>query len=498
MAVEVPLHDTLTDLNLEEAAVHPASSLTTLPTAHTSIAELQPGLADVIRRYIVNERRRNFAFLDRYDHSYMNGEMFWVELANEEAFRPHNGHRKAEFQPSLRAPLGSQLYIFGQSMGAHYTVPLRLAPEQRGERIDIHDIQVQWNNEWSRIVEWLKDQYENQDEDYAWRKFPDIEHEQHQKWWKYNGKHFHLLELPAELRNLIYLYSLGPILIPRLKHIYNIVGDLHNENFLTLGIGSSTPAAGLFRRWKPITRGFNALDDPPVGLPNINLLFVSKQVSREALDAVWLNSTIRFESESQFTEARSRKKYLPLCKFVAFAPACALNNIQFNFAADAYFRLVGIKPSQSKPWKASTSDLYTLQTLKELKIRTLDLRFMSPKHKDARDPWVNALHPDGIGNRHSCQKIWIDWFLTFLLPHLQECKGIKRVTLSGCIKNSTRLKWEQILRDKDTLLVDAAQTIAGIQAHHTMCKPILCHCLKPCPRRNLRDDCNVEAFSYED
>jgi hypothetical protein len=62
------------------------------------------------------------------------------------------------------------------------------------------------------------------------------------------------------------------------------------------------------------------------------------------------------------------------------------------------------------------------------------------------DPWsAISSREDKAIDHVSCQKVVVDWFFTMALTYL---KSVPRITLSGDVKQSTRLKWEHILTDE--------------------------------------------------
>ena len=87
----------------------------------------------------------------------------------------------------------------------------------------------------------------------------------------------------------------------------------------------------------------------------------------------------------------------------------------------------------------------------------LYLRFTVP-HDGSVDPWFstgeyNGHAPNSItdfrGHDYrldiACQKLVVHWILTFAKQYLEK---IPLVTLYGCIKNSTKAKWDKILKDE--------------------------------------------------
>jgi hypothetical protein len=98
-------------------------------------------------------------------------------------------------------------------------------------------------------------------------------------WWRLNGQHFPLMDLPAELRLEIYQQALGGDIYPHVGYIRGtstrkvILGSL-NENI-------------------PLHGGDNA-DASRLNPPNYALLRVSKEIHSDALKAGWEGTPKRF------------------------------------------------------------------------------------------------------------------------------------------------------------------------------------------------------------
>ena len=119
------------------------------------------------------------------------------------------------------------------------------------------------------------------------------------------------------------------------------------------------------------------------------------------------------------------------------------------------------------------------------------LTFESTKFSAQSDPW-GYLGPyngheslcdfggsrAGQGFSTSCQKLIIDWILTFAKPCLE---GIPKVILSGYIKHSTKLKWEAIFEDERNGICHDMSAARYQIAHWPRDDlPPRCHCTKPC------------------
>jgi len=105
-------------------------------------------------------------------------------------------------------------------------------------------------------------------------------------WWSYNKKKFRFLDLPPELRSSIYIQALGPVVEPgyaapptcRWGRHSPVDGRLEGMWF-TLG----TRRLGVNHRPMPEL----ALEWPRIERPHYSILYLNKQIYREALVEAW-------------------------------------------------------------------------------------------------------------------------------------------------------------------------------------------------------------------
>lgn len=536
---------------------HPLSLVPLKQAAPTAaIMEKEPGIAAAVFAFTIAERRRDYNFLSRYDHQYMDGQTLSVvcvpppsPLSNK---RKRNSTATAPAPTSMAMPSSSRIYEFRElnKFAPKYTRALRICPSHLASTVlasvvtaegsvQVEHIEVQdpRTGKWEPVIAWLKRTYGGEDRVKEVRleihKNSEAQLEEQRTWWRHNHSHFRLLELPGELRELIYLHTLGPFVIPRLKTITGKT-SLPKDVYLTLGTGSNDTALNpsladvAWPNWhkRELIRD---VDDVPIDYPNTNLLCVNKQVYQEARVVGWRDTTKRFQSP----DIGHRSGHLDLRRYLRrfqimshralrMPTLHALNHLQLEFTAAAYFEFIGIstRPNDLKPnnWYPAwaQSDPHPSRHISRLyhaQIKTLDLRFMSPKRVDARDPWYDRNKIDfgtrefvylenGVrqtGFRHCCQKTWIDYFLTLALHyHFRRMPNIKNITLSGCIKNSTREKWERILKDEKRgtpVVHDMQDDIVAMRMSPVKWE---CFCARPCPRMEGPDEKHAEGFYYDD
>lgn len=309
-------------------------------------------------------------------------------------------------------------------------------------------------------------------------------------WWDNNGKQFDFFKLPLEMRQLLYLEFLGGgIILPQVR------SKGARSRSVTFGHGDKTV---------PKDRVGSKID-PDIVHPDPKILLVCQRTYHEAKDAVWTCATKRFSSTSSFNR-------LNISQIRLHGHPKALNRVQLELPAAHYFELIGIRPRFGAPFAPmfAGDQAVALGLLKSFNtVKYLDFRFISPKHERAICPWGSIPRRAASSQEHSCQKVWIDWFFTLAFEHLLGwiCKShneenkITRVktiiTMSGCIKKSTRDKWETIFPAEQKLkthggppsfldqLKDAAVEIRKTKQDDL---PIKCDCSYPCSATNIPEN----------
>ena len=150
-----------------------------------------------------------------------------------------------------------------------------------------------------------------------------------------------------------------------------------------------------------------------------------------------------------------------------------LQRLRLQLSAASYFELIGIRPQRGAPFAELEDSKHVIPLTQLPEVRQLELAFIDTSHPDAQCPW------GGVSASHSCQKVWIDWFLTLALKHL-DGKGIC-VTLIGCIPDSVRAKWELILKDaQEGRAIDTAADRVAILRTKEEDLPLKCLCTVLC------------------
>lgn len=444
---------------------------------------LTPNLDSIIEaanEFIERERKHNFYFLARHSRQYKDVHevlvMVHADDADVQNLRNKAGRRSTiDFQ-------NHQWYAFSEplcSNGLRRVVAIEIIPEKPITAANMRVLDVLDPYRDGRVVmldTWLRESYEWHDT-YAMR-FRDIQRSEQQLWWESNGKAFSLLDLPLELRESIYLHIIGFVVLPDIIWSKN--------QLVTLGAGFSYGD-----RYRP---GFTL--DPDIEPPNLTIVRVNKQVYKEVMEVAHRDTFKRFRAMGRggHSEARPRPRssfYVNITRIRSLTPHVAfLRNMQLEMSAVRYFSFIGIMPTLHDPvgLNARLSGMFPQSRRIEAEIlstfsalQNLDLRFISPKHPEAACPWTVRLDKT-LRDTHSCQKLWIDWFLTFAWDYLNPLRQVN-ISLSGCVKNSTRMHWEYILNEKR---IDWTPEIKNLEfeiwKNKSDMTPISCICSIPCSK----------------
>ncbi|KAL9083994.1 MAG: hypothetical protein Q9165_008270 [Trypethelium subeluteriae] len=250
--------------------------------------------------------------------------------------------------------------------------------------------------------------------------------------WKENGGAFPFLKLPRELRDIIYVYALGPSVELREYQPY--------------------------RKKKQPRVIVN--DHVRVG-PNIELLCCCQQICREALyilsrcvtfDFCLLGFTNHYFTKKAVprhsTERRLRRKgidYLDLTK---------IRHVRLAFSPDQFLQFFGAQLSEEKRWRLSRA----AASLQNIELDSLELEIQHPYVMERCD-WL----------KRGCHETVVSWILDAAFPYIKHLP----VRLTGCVKDSVREEFSARLKtapqfedtyfdgDEDETIIDAIPLRGG-------------------------------------
>ena len=286
---------------------------------------------------------------------------------------------------------------------------------------------------------------------------------------------FRFMELPRELRFMVFEASLGPVLWPD----YRVIEESETPWIACLHAHGATPASQHDQNDTPLHKSLDNLKTSvntwPRGLsinaPRLRdkvschhpqsrrpygstrdstqwiktLLLVSKTFSSEAQKAIWESTT------KNIGNIATLSRTIPHLSTIPFN---TLRRVSLKFSDRAYLRLLGYKTTAElafAPLPAEKANSLSVLTSINT-IDYLDLHFQAPLpfqfFGDRIHP-VTQIKLDPVVIL--CQKVWVDWFLTLLYEKFaqgyEEGSNVPMVSVSGDVKNSTRWEWETVWRE---------------------------------------------------
>ncbi|KAJ4359663.1 uncharacterized protein N0V89_000219 [Didymosphaeria variabile] len=342
------------------------------------------------------------------------------------------------------------------------------------------EIEVYVGYQWVCFSQWLQSTFMPRFNYYS----TELTQQQTQAWSR-NGKTFRLLDLPREIRDMIYLYAMGKTGSFKLFMMDTVSKDLTHclPTSKKIGwLGGSTAATDrntdvkdslsvliapsnsgrLLQERDQICEGDNRLalvfrNKEMCGnrssYPHLVPLLVNKQVHEEVICAQWKLTTKRVDVFN-WQHPWKTKGCLDLIKtYQAHYSLGALGRVQLYLDHYTYARIF---PSKGLAYdKAADMIVDFLAALPPIQI--LEFHFAG---------WDDEVHEE----RHSflmCYKVSIDWYLRTLLGqirHLIQRGRFNRIVVSGHVKHSTRAMWETIFADeKQGVVHDMAEEMQLIR-----------------------------------
>jgi hypothetical protein len=253
------------------------------------------------------------------------------------------------------------------------------------------------------------------------------------------------MELPAELRAVLYRHILGSYIHPRQEYDPTL---RHNQTRVRVALGTSGLASyyggNILDRYRDNGGSF----DPHAKIygaqpPNVKLFRLNHQVREEALKAGW-EGTIKYFTAPGYLEEVLNNPHPP--------PYQWLTDLELQFSVLEYFEMFGVSIAPTMHIDPSDSKGHLLQGITGLK--TVRLRFPNPYKAEVRDNPLGAFHwyneskdwfrkDDNYANMevYPCHRTMVEYILNLAFPFV---KHVPNVRMSGCIKTSQKTKWEHI------------------------------------------------------
>ncbi|KAI9660422.1 MAG: hypothetical protein M1821_009772 [Bathelium mastoideum] len=213
--------------------------------------------------------------------------------------------------------------------------------------------------------------------------------------WKESRKPFRLLDLPGELRNVIYAFALGTSVEPG---AYPPIGE--NALFIFSPYGQLVE-------------------------PNRVLLLTCKQVCREVLYVLSQHTKFTFSritwTRAFFTKKKCLRQQLQkrLEDQGLYSIRSKIKNVRLFFPFDQFLQFFGAQLSEEKQWRPSPAATY----LRQLQLDKLELHIDHPAHMRHCD-WLNG----------GCHETVVEWILAAAFPYIKN----HPVKLTGYVKDSVK------------------------------------------------------------
>ncbi|KAF1992578.1 hypothetical protein K402DRAFT_416225 [Aulographum hederae CBS 113979] len=356
--------------------------------------------------------------------------------------------------PSL---LGScsekKLYTIYEENRIGWTLPLRLVCFPRRQdgglifRVDVH---IQGRR--MELSKWL-DTKNKAPDTFDPRRVGEYGYEKQWRWWCSNEKHFRILDLPQELRDILLLHIVGERVYPK---FWNKDGGMN----VSLTRGEITPKTKLtdYSLWDVIHK------------PNTSVLLLNKKITKDAMNVLYEDTSKVFRSHLELDMCTPEILFNSITGLRMRLRAIEL---EFDYAMYYEFFSMDVSIYSGRTNNSAFNTASRLKTFTGLK--DLTIRFMGSNVGKHYDPWYDPW--DDESEPVACLKVLVDWILSYAFRHI---KQIPHVYLEGCIKDSVRAKWEPALKDYQRYGTEPKIDLSAIRKLPDDNFPPKCKCTTSC------------------
>lgn len=347
-------------------------------------------------------------------------------------------------------------------------IPFKLIPKPSNAKAEVLECEVKGG--WQPFAKWLDSLKPPPGSEVAAQRGLHLQ----QQWWDKNGRHFRLMDLPAELRITVLEHAIGPVIYPR------------RDQHLSYGIGSES-ATYFDSLASSITIDHTK---PHTARPNVDFIFSCRKLYEE------VKLHFHYSTAKAFEDPRDLASYI---RRLPSAPGALkrLRHLDLDLEMRNYILFFDVQAAPFNYTAYQTQLVhYRIQgdakVLRDLPfLQSLRLHFRSTISAADDSAWQytgtfngHEWYCDFRGMRDRegfatpCQKILVDWILTYAKDYIQHTP---QVQLTGYLKDSTKEKWERIPADERAgVQHDMEEGKRAVQTWPTDDLPPRCHCSSPC------------------